>query len=128
MLPRLRIVFIVDYNILLRKTWDAEEHDDGIHYYAPHQIKRDVHMTELVAPPSQTDREYVDRYCTRKLEVKVRDAIVGSLSEGLYEREKLIPHHVAKEPALARVLMEEHYQVYKTWNEMQRSRSGVRDK
>ncbi|KAH9882079.1 hypothetical protein J1614_001251 [Plenodomus biglobosus] len=113
---------------MLKKAWDAHAFDDGINYQAPYQANGDVR----VEPPSKQDKAHVEKYCARKLlEVNGRDAIKGLLHEEPYERGLLIPRYVVKEPELARVLMEDHYQVYKTQREMQTSGTmgtGVRQK
>ncbi|KAI8942665.1 hypothetical protein NX059_000716 [Plenodomus lindquistii] len=112
-LPKLQITFDVDFDIMLHAAWDADGWDDGIHVYPQFLGNGLVRVMGLVEPPSEEDRVYVDRYCTRKLETKGRNAIDGLLGEEPDQRRLLIPHYVVKEAALARVLMEEHYRIYK---------------
>lgn len=52
-LPRLRILFSVNYDIMLKKAWDTDAFDDGVNYQAPYQTNGDVSVTELVEPPSK---------------------------------------------------------------------------
>ncbi|KAF2855775.1 hypothetical protein T440DRAFT_162743 [Plenodomus tracheiphilus IPT5] len=120
-LPGLEIRFSVGYDTMLEEAWGDTVYDDGttIHYYPKYELCYGVTVTNLVEPPSEEDRVYVERYCQRKLEVKGRHAIEGLLTEEPEQRRLLIPHYVVKEAALARVLMEEHYQVYKICRDMQ---------
>ncbi|KAH7398257.1 hypothetical protein BKA66DRAFT_452721 [Pyrenochaeta sp. MPI-SDFR-AT-0127] len=115
-LPRLTIAFNISYDVLLETSW----------YDTPWPFADDmtgneyeemgyVSIDELIAPPSEEDKNYVEMYVTREVGTKGRDAMAGMQGESSADRRILGPHYVVKEPALLRVLMNEHWQLYQRY-------------
>lgn len=117
-LPKLTITFNISYDRLLEIYWH-----DTVWPQSENTTEDDyeemgyVEVSELIAAPSAEDKDYVEMYMKNEIRTKGIDAIEGMLSESAANRRVLGPHYVVKEPALLRVLMEEHWQVYKKFRE-----------
>jgi hypothetical protein len=71
-----------------------------------------IDASDIVAPPSDEDKEYVEEYLPQKKLPPVPGAGLGLMSESVANRKVLAKHYLTREPALLRVLMEEHYHIY----------------
>jgi hypothetical protein len=70
-------------------------------------------VSELFQPPTAEDRVYVEKHLSGVREIRYRDIVRGLLDETPTSRRQLAQHYLVKEPSLLRVLMAEHYELYK---------------
>ncbi|KAJ4990299.1 hypothetical protein SVAN01_04181 [Stagonosporopsis vannaccii] len=121
-LPKLHMSFSVSFDTLLARYWSDpiwENHTEpGNVDELPYDPMGFVDVTELVQLPTQEDFEYVHEHLSNHEETRGQDIVRGLLDETAPQRRALAVHYVVKEPALLRVRMLEHYEVYKkmrTW-------------
>jgi hypothetical protein len=108
-IPKLRLTFNISFDTILRNRWengdivfDEEYHPMGY-----------VDITELFERPSQEDRQYVEQHYQGRRDVAGRDAMRGSLLCDQEDRRALATHKLLKDPELTRVMIEEHYEIFK---------------
>lgn len=120
-LPRLRIVFNISFDVLLENKWNIDlvqseqlrqwiPRDTTDHPYSPMGF---VDLSVLIAPPTDEDRAYIAEYLPDTREVGSPDIVRGLLDEVPEHRRILTEHYLVKEPSLLRVVMAEHYDIYK---------------
>lgn len=116
-LPKLCIMFNISFGMLLEHAWNDDQWPEPDPDDPPvaYEDAGFVQANELIEPPSEEDRLYVDTYLSRTTDDagQGRDAVKGLLSESVQGRRILARHYVVREPSLLRVCMEEHYEVYK---------------
>lgn len=125
--PRLQVSLRISFDRLLyeeteQEFWETLALQTGVDISA-HEYKPMGHVdvSELIAPPSEEDRAYVAEYTPdRKMPSLGGLNEVGLLGESVGMRRVLAACYAVKEPALLRVLMEEHYAVYLTAEEARR--------
>ncbi|KAF2129591.1 hypothetical protein P153DRAFT_22269 [Dothidotthia symphoricarpi CBS 119687] len=108
-LPQLHTTFNVSFDDILRVRWEDESWADPVPYIPMGFID----VSEMIAPPSDDDRKYVEKHLPNMRTTVSRDAVRGLLDESRAQRRSLGQYYVVKEPALLRLRMAEHYQVYK---------------
>ncbi|CAO2654751.1 Nn.00g114840.m01.CDS01 [Neocucurbitaria sp. VM-36] len=116
-LPKLQITFNISFDNLLEfhwydPVWQSANNPVAI-YYHPMSF---VDVSELIERPSEDDKQYVELFLTKRNETTSRDAVAGLLALSPEDKRTLGRHYVVKEPALLRVLMEDHWEVYKGVN------------
>jgi hypothetical protein len=111
-MPRLQITFNISFDAILDHVWDEMFYIDNAHddSYLPMGF---VDLSDLIALPTDEDKRYVDEHMRGSRDVGARDIVRGLLDESPENRRLLAQHYVVKEPQLLRVLMAEHYEVYK---------------
>jgi hypothetical protein len=107
-LSKLHLTFNISYDNLLKNRWEMgdivfDEEYDPMGY---------VDITELFKPPSQEDKQYVEQHYRGRRESIERDA-TGSLLLDTEDRRALATQRLLKEPELKRVMIEEHYEIFK---------------
>ncbi|KAF2188311.1 hypothetical protein K469DRAFT_703816 [Zopfia rhizophila CBS 207.26] len=116
--PNIDITVSVSFDDILSEAWydpfwatfnGGEEN--------PYQAAGYIDVSDFFCSPSDEDRRYVEEYLPRRKMPMGRNARLGLLDHSPQERRALGVHYVVKEPALFRVMMEEHYQVYKKCKE-----------
>jgi hypothetical protein len=116
-LPNLHFTFNISFDDLLKPLWDSETWDLAGSTVPLNESEYDpmgyVDITELFQQPSKEDREYVAQHCQGRREVAGRDAMRGLVYENKQDRRMLAMHYVVKEPELLRVMVDEHYEVYR---------------
>ncbi|KAH7089218.1 hypothetical protein FB567DRAFT_523307 [Paraphoma chrysanthemicola] len=123
--PRLRITFNVSFDNILEKHWSVDPfpHEGrggrilGAIEDEPYLPMGFVDMSELVKPPCDADRAYVEEHLLGSRGIGSRDVVRGLLDETPAHRRVLAECYVVKEPPLLRFLMAEHYTVYKAYKE-----------
>ncbi|KAJ4322733.1 hypothetical protein N0V94_002251 [Neodidymelliopsis sp. IMI 364377] len=125
--PKIRIIFSVSFDMMLERVWDdpfwenfTEPGDIGERSYDPMGF---VDMTELIALPTAEDSSFVQEHLAEQQQTLSRDFVRGLLDETAAQRRALAVHYAVKEPALMRVRMLEHYEVYKKRREANLVRS-----
>lgn len=108
--PQLRIRVNVSFDELLRRCWNDPS---WIGENSPYQSMGFVDVSDMFEPPTEDDRKYVDEYLPAERFTKVGSAVRGLLDETPAQRRVLGRHYVVTEPALLRVLIAEHYDMYK---------------
>lgn len=113
-LPKLDLTFNLTFDGLLKFHWNSDVwfHPSNVgNTYEPMGF---VDISDFVAPPSDYDKEYVETYIPdKKQQTSGRDIVEGLLAETVSNRRLLAPYYVTREPNLTRVLMEEHWDIYK---------------
>ena len=114
-IPKLKITFNISFDVVLWRAWSSTTWDPR--WSTPdddYGTMGYVDVSDLIEAPSEEDRIHVEQYCAeKKIETKGRDAVVGLLGEFPASKRTLAPYYVVKEPSLLRVLMEEHWEIYK---------------
>jgi hypothetical protein len=119
--PKLRITFNISFDEILEHQWSVDSflheerggwttralEDDS---YLPMGF---VDMSELVQPPDDDDRAYVEEHLLGSREIGSRDVVRGLLDETPTNRRVLARCYVVKEPPLLRMRMAEHFAIYK---------------
>ncbi|KAF2829194.1 hypothetical protein CC86DRAFT_464851 [Ophiobolus disseminans] len=119
--PRLRISFNISFDAILENKWNidlslSEERREWVTRNVvddPYLPMGFVDMSELIGTPTDEDRAYVGEYLSGTKDVGSMDIVRGLLDETPANRRVLTQHYLVKEPALLRVLMAEHYEIYK---------------
>jgi hypothetical protein len=119
--PKLRkIKLFISFDEILKSKWDVVSILDPVRggwvlQSEPYLPMGWVDVSELIAPPTDEDRAYVKEHVKGGgvEDVGNRDVVRGLLDETPESRRVLAPFYVVKEPSLLRVLMEEHYEVFK---------------
>lgn len=118
--PGFKITFHLTFDTILKSYWDSPIWTVG---ETSHQYEwmGYVNMSDLIEPPTDEDREYVDKYMYEYWEDKVmppnRSIKIGLLDESPVHRRTLARNYAVKEPALLRLHTAEHYKVYKSCRE-----------
>jgi hypothetical protein len=121
-LSKLNISLLISFDELLKAKWEAwppldRSNRDTMTTTQPNPYlpMEWVDVSDLIAPPSEEDRVYVKEHMQGLgvEDVGARHAVRGLLDETPQSRRVLAGFYVVKEPALLRVLMEEHYEVWK---------------
>jgi hypothetical protein len=116
--PKIHIELHVSFDALLKEKWD---HGLSLNMEFlgwnpgdndPYLPMGFVNLSELIEPPTDEDRKYVEEHLPGKTAVGSRDALRGLLDETPANRRLLAQYYVVKEPALLRVLMAEHYKIH----------------
>ncbi|KAF1927991.1 uncharacterized protein M421DRAFT_165580 [Didymella exigua CBS 183.55] len=116
--PKLRVSLSVSFDGLLESYWsdpiweNATEPGNVIEY--PYDPMGFADVTELIEAPTGEDFAYVEEHCPREFRTRGQDILRGLLDETASQRRALAMHYVVKEPALLRVRIKEHYEVYKS--------------
>jgi hypothetical protein len=119
--PKLRIVFNISFDAILEKKWNI---DLALSEARREWVMRDVEewpylpmgfveMSSFVEPPTEEDRAYIREHLAGTRDVGSIDIVRGLLDETPANRRLLTQHYLVKEPTLLRVLMAEHYEIYK---------------
>jgi hypothetical protein len=116
--PKLDIRLHISFDQILKAKWEVLSLMDPVNggwilQSDPYLPMGFVDVTELIEPPTDEDREYVKEHLPGSTDVGARGIYRGLLDETPESRRLLALHYVVKEPALLRVLMEEHYEIYK---------------
>lgn len=115
--PKVKIVLRISFDTLLECFWADPMWENftepGNVIEEPYDPMGFVDVTELIEPPTEEDFAYVLENFPEQEETLGRDILRGLLDEKAPQRRVLALHYVAKEPALLRVRMMEHYGVYK---------------
>jgi hypothetical protein len=119
-IPNLRLEFNISFDKILKAQWeDFAVNEGNAAEDAPYQPMGFADVSDFIGPPSAEDCEvmkvimgssagsgpWVDH-----LRVDITRGLLDETPEG---RRQLAPFYIVKEPALARVLIAEHYDVYK---------------
>lgn len=120
-LPKLRIVFNISFDKLLESEFNVYlAQSEQLRQWIPGDAADDLYqpmgfvgLSALIAPPTDEDRTYVEEYVGGSRDVGSLDIVGGLLDEVPESRRILTKHYLVKEPALLRVLMAEHYELYK---------------
>lgn len=124
-LPKLQISFSISFDTLLERYWSDPMWDNHIEpgnvEGLPYDPMGFVDVTELIQPPTKEDFTYVKDYISDDKETRGQDIVRGLLDEMAPHRRALAMHYLVKEPALLRVRMLEHYEVYKRMRREARS-------
>jgi hypothetical protein len=114
-IPRPNITFCISFDTILEQMWNtfAQPDPEGPNrlmaaevFYKPMGF---VDVSELIEPPTDKDREYVEEHLSGTTDPGCRNIAAGLLDENRTNRRILAPYYVVKEPELLRVLMAEHY-------------------
>jgi hypothetical protein len=89
-------------------NYDIYDNSDPAHY----EFMGFIDVSDLIMPPTEEDKSYVAEYLADRRMPPAISIEQGLLSETPANRRVLGKHYVVKEPALLRVLMQEHYEVY----------------
>jgi hypothetical protein len=119
--PKLRIMFNISFDAILEKKWNIDlALSEARREWVTRDVENDpylpmgfVGMTALVEPSTDEDRTYVLEHLAGTRDVGSMDIVRGLLDETPANRRLLTQHYLVKEPALLRVLMAEHYEIYK---------------
>jgi hypothetical protein len=119
--PNLRVEMYISFDTILERDWDTwqpiqtiqDGWDNDVVISEPYLPMGYADVTELIQPPTAEDHVYVEWHLSGVREVGYRNIVRGLLDETPANRRQLAKHYLVKEPALLRVLMEEHYEVYK---------------
>ncbi|ORY02062.1 hypothetical protein BCR34DRAFT_574463 [Clohesyomyces aquaticus] len=120
-LPKLNLKFCVSFDAILSEAWNdpywrrfpRNLGDNDI----PYESAGYIDSTEIVAPPSEDDKKYVEEFLPHRVMPAGPPIRQGLLACSVANRQILGKHYVVKEPALLRVLIEEHYMNYKDCKE-----------
>ncbi|KAF2631139.1 hypothetical protein BU25DRAFT_224969 [Macroventuria anomochaeta] len=116
-LPKLQIALSISFDTMLEEFWsDAiweNNTEPGNVVEEPYDPMGFVDVTELIEPPTEEDTAYVQENLSGNLETWGQDILRGLLDETAPQKRALALHYAVKEPALLRVRMKEHYEVYK---------------
>ncbi|KAH6614126.1 hypothetical protein C7974DRAFT_380497 [Boeremia exigua] len=112
--PRPRISFSVSFDWQLEAYWNSPMWTvGGEENEVPYEPMGFVDVTALIGPPTEEDRAYVREHNLSEQPTLSRDPCRGLIGETAAQRRVLAETYVVKEPALLRVLIMEHYEVYK---------------
>jgi hypothetical protein len=119
--PNLRVKMYITFDAVLERAWDTWQPvqtignpwNNGVVIMEQYLPMGYADVSELIHPPTAEDHVYVEWHLSGVREVGYRDLVRGLLDETPASRRQLAQHYLVKEPALLRVLMEEHYEVYK---------------
>lgn len=116
-LPKLRLVFKMSFDTLLERYWSDPIWENftepGNVIEEPYIPMGFVDVTELIESPTGEDFACVKNLGKGRVETWGQDILRGLLDETPSERRVLALHYVVAEPALLRVRMMEHFEVYK---------------
>lgn len=116
-LPGVVIEFFASFDALLERYWTDPIWENNTQLGNVVELSYEpmgfVDMTELMGPPTEEDVDYVRRYCPDVKDASGRDVLIGLLDEFAPQRRALALHYMVKEPAILRIRMMEHYEVYK---------------
>jgi hypothetical protein len=127
--PRLQISLKVSFDALLEAYWsdpiweNTTEPGNVVEY--PYDPMGFVDVTEVIQEPTEEDLAYVNEHLPEEIRTPGRDILRGLLDETASQRRALALHYVVKEPALLRVRIKEHYEVYKKMRAEERSQSNI---
>ncbi|KAJ4351490.1 uncharacterized protein N0V89_006833 [Didymosphaeria variabile] len=115
--PDINITFYLSFDTILKEYWEdpmwGNPADAGPGSYKPMGY---VEMSDLVAPATQKDLDYVQEYLPRHLNIwrmpGHRSIKQGLLDETPADRRALAEHYAVQEPALLRYQMREHFELY----------------
>ncbi|KAF1950797.1 hypothetical protein CC80DRAFT_496521 [Byssothecium circinans] len=116
--PDIKITFTVSFDTKLQIAWEDPRWTSPGRYHIntspaiPYERMGYVDVSDLIAPPSDEDFKYVKDFLPKKSMPAAPQATLGLLSETVANRRVLGKAYVVKEPALLRVLMEGHHQIY----------------
>lgn len=119
--PKLRITFNLSFDAILEQHWSIDSflHDERGGWTTramendPYLPMGFVDMSSLMYPPNDDDRAYVEEHLSDSMEVGSRDVVRGLLDETPANRRVLAQCYVVKESPLLRILMADHYDIYK---------------
>ena len=116
-LPKLHILFSISFDTLLERYWSdpiwENYTEPGNVVEEPYDPMGFVDVSEIFEAPTKEDIAFVQDDFPDQLETTGRDILRGLLDETAPQRRALALHYVVKEPALLKVRMMEHYEVYK---------------
>jgi hypothetical protein len=120
-MPKLHVVFNISFDTLLENKWNIDlAQSELLRQWIPRDITNDpylpmgfVDLTALIAPPTNEDREYMRDNFLGPMDVGSVDIVRGLLDEIPEHRRLLTEHYMVKEPAVLRVVMARHYEIYK---------------
>ena len=119
----LDLKFTVSFDTVLKKSWENP-------YWsrfprnanaAKYEAMGPIDVTEMVAKPTEQDEAHVKEYLADKVMPKGRSVGQGLLDLNVASRRELGYLYVVKEPELLRVLMWEHWEIYKRMEEKRRA-------
>ncbi|KAL1593198.1 hypothetical protein SLS60_010806 [Paraconiothyrium brasiliense] len=126
--PDINITFYLSFDTILKEYWEdpmwgSPTPPDTAPAYKPMDY---VDLSELVAPATQKDIDYVHEYLPRHLNIwrmpGYRSIRQGLLDETPANRRALADYYAVQEPALLRYQMREHFELY------QKLRAGTAEK
>lgn len=116
-LPKLQVSFSISFDTLLERYWSdpiwENYTEPGNVVEEPYDPMGFVDVTELIEPSTKEDVTYVQENLAENMETQGQDILRGLLDESAPQRRALALHYVVREPALLRVRIMEHYEVYK---------------
>ena len=117
-LPKLLLEFSISFDTILECYWSdpiwENYTEPGNVVEEPYDPMGFVDISELFEAPTEKEVAYVQAMFSGQLGTMGRDILRGLLDETASQRRALASHYVVKEPALLRVRMMEHYEVYKS--------------
>lgn len=120
--PTFQSKLLVSFDALLEAYWSdpiwENTTEPGNVVEHPYEPMGFVDVTELVAEPTDEDRVYIAQHCKGQVMTPGRHILWGLLDETAGQRRALAVHYVIKEPALLRVRIREHFEVYKKMKSM----------
>lgn len=124
--PKLRVSLSISFDDLLECSWSdpiwENNTEPGNVVEQPYDPMGFANITELIEEPTKEDIKHVEEYFPKEVKTTGQDILRGLLDETASQRRALALHYVVKEPALLRVRIKEHYEVYKRM----RSQEGER--
>lgn len=115
--PKFRFRLSVSFDDLLQPYWNDPFWENATEPGNVNELPFDpmgfVDITELVEAPTEEDIAYVEEHCPGEVRTPGQNIVRGLLDETASHRRALALHYVVKEPALLRVCIKEHYEVYK---------------
>jgi hypothetical protein len=123
--PNINITFFLSFDTIIQShldEWKRAMLENGNNYLdpdaEPYRPMGYVDMSDLIAPPTQEDRNYVQEHLPEYVNTAGgmpahRNIGSGLLDETPASRRELAKHYAVKEPALLRCLMRDHYDVYR---------------
>jgi hypothetical protein len=123
--PNINITFFLSFDTIIQRLLDewkrAMLENDNIYLdleESPYRPMGYVDMSDLISPPTQEDRNYVQEHLPEYVNTAGgmpahRNIGSGLLDETPASRRELAKHYAVKEPALLRCLMRDHFDVYR---------------
>jgi hypothetical protein len=117
-IPSLRVELYISFDTILEHNWylqlSLDTETGGLNAQDdPYLPMGFVDVSSLIEQPTIKDRMYVQEHLAEDATVGSRDIVRGLLDETPGNRRLLAQHYVVKEPSLLRILMAEHYEIYK---------------
>lgn len=110
-----QIRFNVSFDQMLEEEWNSSVWGgiNGLPVNEEFKPSGFIEVSGMFVPATDDDRQYVDDYLPEKIMPAARDVISGLFAESPARRRDLGSLYFVSEPPLLRVLMDEHWVVFK---------------